>query len=193
MIIAITGKKGSGKDTLADIIVNEYDFIKYSFGDDIKLISKILFNFNNEQLYGNKKDIIDDNWHITPREFFQKFGTDYIQNIFPKTFPNIFNKGNIDNKEFWLKKFELWYLNEKRNKKIFFVVISDLRFIHEYNYIKKLGGYIIKIERDNLNDNINTEHISENELDNFTNDKFNYVIKNNGSINDLENIIKKIM
>ena len=68
-----------------------------------------------------------------------------------------------------------------------------MRFIHEYNYIKKLGGYIIKIERDNLNDNINTEHISENELDNFTNDKFNYVIKNNGSINDLENIVKKIM
>ena len=185
MIIAITGKKGSGKDTFADIIVNEYDFIKYRFGDDIKLIV--------EQLYGNKKDIEDENRNIIPIDFFQKLGTKYIQNIFPKTFPNIFNKCNIDNKEFWLKKFELWYLNEKKNKKIFFVVISDLRFIHEYNYIKKLGGYIIKIERDNLNDNINTEHISENELDNFTNDKFNYVIKNNGSINDLENIVKKIM
>ena len=86
MIIAITGKKGSGKDTLADIMVNDYQFVKYRFADDIKLIAKILFDFDDEQLYGNKKDKLDENWNIYPREFYQKFGTDYIQQIFPKIF-----------------------------------------------------------------------------------------------------------
>ena len=54
-----------------------------------------------------------------------------------------------------------------------------------------MGGYIIKIERDNLK-NIDN-HSSETDLDNFTNDKFNVIIKNNGSIQDLKNQIKKIL
>ena len=191
MIIAICGKKGSGKDTLANIIIENYNFTRYAFGDDIKEIAKILFNFDEDQLYGNKKDIIDKNWNITPRDFYQKFGTEYIQTIFPNLFPQIFTKNNISIREFWLKKFEIWYNDNIKKHKIFFVVISDLQFLHEYNYIKKMGGYIIKIERDNLK-NIDN-HSCETDLDNFTNDKFNFIIKNNDRIQDLKNQIKKIL
>ncbi len=191
MIIAIAGKKGSGKDTVADIMVKEYNFIKYRFADDIKKIAEILFNFNQEQLNGNKKDELDKNWNITPREFYQKFGTDYIQEIFPKMFPYLFEKNNINKREFWLKKFELWYKDIISRKHCCFVVISDLRFKHEYDYIKKLGGYIIKVERDNINKD--NKHISETDLDSFSDDKFNYIIKNNSSIKDLESLVKKIL
>lgn len=191
MIIAITGKKGSGKDTLADIMVNDYQFVKYRFADDIKLIAKILFDFDDEQLYGNKKDKLDKNWNIYPREFYQKFGTDYIQQIFPKHFPNLFN--NIEKREFWLKKFKIWYQKKLNENKVFFVVISDLRFIHEYNFLKEMNAYIIKIERDNISNTNNINHISETELDNFTDDKFNYIIKNNSSIYNLKNIVKTIL
>jgi len=52
-----------------------------------------------------------------------------------------------------------------------------------------LGGYIIKVERNNnkLEDN----HISENEL-NF-NKEFNYIIKNNGSKEELYEKITEII
>lgn len=191
MIIALCGKKGSGKDTVADIIVKDYNFIKYRFADDIKKIAKILFDFTDEQLHGQDKDKLDEKWNITPREFFQKFGTEYIQEIFPKTFPTLFD--NINKKEFWLKKFELWYNYHNKLNNNFFVVISDLRFEHEYNYIKNLGGYIIKVERDNLKDKLNIYHISETGLDNYDKNKFNFVIKNNGSKEDLKKIIKKFL
>ena len=55
------------------------------------------------------------------------------------------------------------------------VVVNDIRFIHEYNSIKELGGYIIKVYRD-IPDKDN--HLSESELDNFTTDKFNHIILN---------------
>ena len=104
MIIGICGKKGSGKDTLADILVKEFDFVKYNFGDDIKKIAKILFNFDEEQLYGDKKDVLDDNWNIIPRDFYQKFGTEYIQNIFPSMFPDYSLKNKLNKKRILVKK-----------------------------------------------------------------------------------------
>ena len=62
MIIGISGKKRSGKDTISDYLIQEYKFIKYGFADPIKDIAKIIFGFTEEQLYGNEKDIIDLRW-----------------------------------------------------------------------------------------------------------------------------------
>ena len=59
MIIGIIGKKGYGKDTLGDYLVENYNFIKYNFADPVKDISKIIFNLNYEQLYGSEKEVID--------------------------------------------------------------------------------------------------------------------------------------
>ena len=53
--------------------------------------------------------------------------------------------------------------------------------------IKSLGGYIIKVNRNNA---LNDEHISENELDNTN---FDCIIQNNSSIQDLYRKIKEII
>ena len=45
MIIALTGKKGCGKDTIANYLVEKYGFINYGFADPIKEVGKILFGF----------------------------------------------------------------------------------------------------------------------------------------------------
>ena len=88
MIIGLSGKKRVGKDTIADHLVKRHGFIKYSFADPIKDIAKVLFSFSDEQLYGNDKEKLDERWNIIPRDFYQKFGTDYMhiyfQNIFQK-------------------------------------------------------------------------------------------------------------
>ena len=41
--IGLLGNKGSGKDTLADYLVKEKNFVKYSFAKPIKDIAKIMF------------------------------------------------------------------------------------------------------------------------------------------------------
>ena len=180
MIIGLAGKKGSGKDTIAEYLCAQYGFINYGFGDPIKEIGRIMFDFTDEQLYGNKKEIIDSKWGITPRDFFQKFGTEYGQFIMPEHFPSVFD--DITPRQFWVKRFWIWYSKEKKRNPELKVVISDVRFVHEFNFIKEKGGYILKVVRDLENvDN----HLSETELDELSTDEYNYIIYNNSSREDL--------
>ena len=51
-VIAITGHAGSGKDTLADILVKEYKFIKISLADPLKRFCREVYNFSDDQLWG---------------------------------------------------------------------------------------------------------------------------------------------
>lgn len=175
MIIGLVGKKRVGKDTVADFLCDKYDFVKYGFADPIKEVGKIMFDFQEDQI----KDEIDERWGISPREFYQKFGTEYGQFIMPQHFPELFR--NIDTRGFWVKRFQIWYENNKDKN----VVITDIRFLHEFEEIKNMGGYIIKIVRDTgLSDN----HISENlEIDD---NEFSTIVNNDGI---LEELLEKIV
>ena len=117
------------------------------------------------------------NWGIKPREFFQKFGTDYGQFIFPQHFPEIFN--GKDERTLWILVFKRWYLTKLKENPNLKVVISDVRFKHEYQCIKDLNGYVIRVKREN---NITDNHISENELDNM---EIDYTIFNQGTKKEL--------
>tara|TARA_Y200000002_G_C22659251_1_gene654945 strand:+ start:515 stop:1081 length:567 start_codon:yes stop_codon:yes gene_type:complete len=187
MIIGIAGKKQSGKDTISDYLIDKYGFQKYGFADPIKDIAKIIFGFSEEQLYGSQKDIIDPFWNIKPRDFFQKFGTDYGQFIFPEHFPKIF-KGNT--RTLWVKIFQKWYLNKKKENPDIKIIINDVRFEHEFDMIKSLGGYVIKVIRPK---SFFDKHISENELDKKDKDEFNNIIYNNGTKQELYDRIKDLL
>ena len=56
MIIAVIGKKRSGKDTLANYLVKNYNFKKYGFGDPVKEICKLMFGFSQEQIDTDLKE-----------------------------------------------------------------------------------------------------------------------------------------
>jgi len=204
MLIGLLGKKRSGKDTFADYCCEKYEYKKTAIAKPLKDISKILFNFTDEQLYGEKKEIIDENWGITPRRAFQFIGTDLIRDKFGELIKDIGN-------DFWIKHFEINYREMKNNKNI---IVSDIRFQNEVDMIKKLGGIIIKIERINKNENDenkndenkndenenenknkkNDLHISENEIDEII--SYDFLIKNNKSIVDykknIDLLFKKI-
>lgn len=65
-------------------------------------------------------------------------------------------------------------------------IITDMRYINEFRAVKDRGGITIRVNR-------NTEessHISKTELDKET---FDYVIENNGTIEELEEKVKKIL
>jgi len=168
--IGLLGKKGSGKDTLADYLVNTKGFVKYSFAKPVKDISKILFNLSEEQLYGNLKETIDDKIGLSPRVIFQRLGTEFGQDLIYKLFPEL----KIKKKYIWLRLFDI-FLEKNKDKNI---VIADVRFVHEINYLKKLNFNIIKINRkDSLIDN----HVSEKQNDLY----YDFNIENNDSKEDL--------
>ena len=80
MIIGITGKAGSGKDTVADYLVKNHDFIKLSFAGILKQGMQILFNLSDDQLHHPLvKEKIDPRWGKSPRELMQWLGTDILR------------------------------------------------------------------------------------------------------------------
>ena len=186
MIIGFMGKAGSGKDTCAEFLIKEYNFTRYAFGDPVKETAGAMFHFSNEQLYGSLKNTIDTRWNISPRQAFQIIGTDFAQYIIHEKLPSI--NECIPKRQLWVKRFQYWYEEQKKTKKNkggsdnIKIVISDVRFKHEIECIRNLGGYIIKIERPNTE---TLNHCSEFEQDTIDNNYINNIIINDGTIIDL--------
>lgn len=174
-VIGIAGKKFSGKDTLGSYFVNNYEYEQIAYADPLKEIGT-LFGFNNEQLYGSKKEVVDEFWEITPRMFLQFVGTDLFRN----------NSGNLSHKmgeNTWtniVKK----KIQENHNKHF---IITDVRFPNEAALIKELGGIIIKLNR---HSEYNDTHASESQIDDLPAD---FIFENNSSKEDLYNEVTKTL
>ena len=177
MIIAVIGKKRSGKDTFADYLVNNYGFKKYGFGNPVKEICKLMFDFSQEQIDTDLKEEKDIRWNITPRETFQIIGTEFGRNFINQKLPNL----NCYNEQFWIRKFELWYYKQIKLNPNIKIVISDVRFLNEFECLKKLNAVFVKISR---NTGLLDNHISENNLNNISSHNIDITIDNNLSLQD---------
>ena len=192
-IIAICGAKRSGKDVLADYLVKKYNYERLAFADPLKLTVKNLFNFDDDQLGigedkgTDKKDIIDERWGITPRAALQFFGTEIMQEKIQELLPNI-------KRNFFANTLKNHIENAEEGKKF---VISDLRFIHEYDMLANLSNIahkdkmIIRVIRPSKNRIREQEpHISEVE---YTNIPYDIIMINNGSIDEYINRFEKLI
>lgn len=217
ILIGLVAPKMSGKDTAANYLCSSYNFKKYNFADPLKGGIAQIFGLTYEQLDGKEKESVDPFWGVTPRELFQKIGTELFQFELPK----LIDKFKDFDRNFWVKCFEKWYLNEENtyeknrsfwsvgafesmlkdlpsnifdtSKPNFRVVVADVRFKHEASRLKEMGAVLIKINR-NIKENDFSHHRSEMEIDEIICD---YEIKNDSSIvnlqNELDTIIKKFI
>jgi len=159
-IIAICGAKRSGKDVLCKYLTQKYKYKKLYFAEPLKKAVKELFNFTDiqvgideENANGDEKDNIDERWGISPRKALQYFGTEIMQYKINELIPNA-NRGFFA---------DILLSQIVENEKY---VISDLRFLHEYEKIKKLNIIVIKVIRPSIIKKTD-EHISENEYENI--------------------------
>jgi hypothetical protein len=186
-IIAICGAKRSGKDVLAKYIVATRGFKKLSFAEPLKKAVKELFNFNDiqvgideENAIGNEKDIIDERWGISPRKALQFFGTEIMQHTIDELIPNT--------NRCFLADILLSHISGDVCDGY---VISDMRFLHEYNKLKSSAKVrsliIVKISRPSINipNNKGDAHISEKE---FIDIPYDVEIVNDGTISDLTDL-----
>lgn len=185
MLLGLTGKKGSGKDTFADYIVKKYGFIKLAFSDQLRNILKKTFNWTDEHFNRENKEKVCKKWDITPREAMQLMGTEVLRELFN-------NKINttIDNIKYTyhIKCIHNIVMNLKGKN----IIISDVRFQDEINYIKSMDGLIISIDK-NINYNKFSNHKSENQqLKNI-----DFIMNNNNSKKDffdnIDNLITHLI
>ena len=179
-LIGLLAKKQHGKDTCADYLVNSHGFIKKSFAQPLKEGCGCLFDFTDEQLYGEKKEDIDSFWGVSPRKIFQYIGTDIFRKDINKLIPDL-------NDDFWVKCFVKKYLTMIKHYPNNKVVVSDVRFQNEVDAIHDLGGIVIKLERPTL-DYDKDVHISELGIDLIQN--YDNKVLNDGTINNLYNKIE---
>ena len=147
MIIGLCGFAGSGKGTLADILVENHNFRKISFATKLKDVASVMFGWDRDLLEGITdesrawREEVDEYWsneleqEVTPRIVLQIFGTDCVRNnLHNNIWVSIVKKTLIDNPDVnW--------------------VIPDIRFPNEVDVIQQqLNGSVWWIKRGELPD-----------------------------------------
>ena len=174
-LIGMCGRKRSGKDTAGDYLIEKYNYVQYSFAGPLKRACKEIFMFSDQQTEGNDKEMFDDRWNITARKVFQIFGTEMFRQKLGDFFPEM----EHIKENFWIYRFQLWYAEQKQKNPNVKVVVTDVRFPNEAKIVQKLGGRVIKVNRDTgmLLDN----HSSEKNIDLIQGD---ITLENNGTLEE---------
>lgn len=123
-IIALVGQKQSGKDTLADYLVREHGYENVKFADPMKDALCCLFGWSRRQVEDPvAKEVVDEDWGVSPRRMMQVFGTEIVQYELPKHIPDI-------QRDFFVRSLMRRISDKSR------IVISDMRFMHEFAALK---------------------------------------------------------
>lgn len=173
-LIGLTGRARTGKDTTARML-SQCGFSQYAFANPIKEGVKTMFGFTDDCTNGNKKEQPVD-WldGVTPRQIMQTLGTEWgRQCIHP----------------------DLWLIMAKREwhavqqlPRVRGMVVSDVRFENEADWIREAGGEVWHIRRCTAMPV--REHASEAGVTFCDGDR---AIDNNGSIFDLSQQVKALI
>lgn len=181
-LIGITGRKFNGKDTVGNYYVSNHGYVRLAFADALKKACGEIFGFTDEQLYGNEKEIIDEFWKVSPRVVLQYVGTDLFREQLCQIMPEVGN--NI-----WVKVVQKKILSAWKSNPNACFVVTDVRFPNECKMIRDMGGIVIRVKRDSVNNTADT-HSSETEIENLTVD---FEISNNGTKPELYDNAKNIL
>lgn len=169
-IIGITGQKRAGKDTIAKLLNKKYHYATYHFAAPIKSMIGSLLEYidSRDILY---QDDMKENpispIDVSVRQLAQTLGTEWGRTQISQ--------------DLWIKVLEF---NSQWEDAI---VIPDVRFENEAQWIKSKNGIIISVRRES---NIVDTHASELGIDA---QYIDYHVTNNGSIDELYDQVNAIM
>ena len=166
MLIGISGKKRSGKDTVGAMVVewlNEHGFdaAQVAFADQLKDEVAEATGVNRRM-----QEMDKERW----RPILQWWGVEFRRHYFGQ--------------DYWLRKMveKLLTMDEE------FAVVTDVRFRDEADYIRASGGFVVRVERET---GLQDGHVSELNLDGY--DGFDYVLNNHKDIDSLELKVDRVL
>lgn len=140
ILIGLTGRAGSGKDTAADHLVREYGFERAAFADVLRTMLEAMFtevDVDYAHLYEPhlKNTPIAELGMVSARELMQTLGTEWGR--------------RCNGPDWWLR------LTERRlglaaggSPVHDRIVITDVRFPNEAEWIKRRGGMLVQLHRE---------------------------------------------
>jgi len=173
MIIGLLGYAQSGKDTVANILVEEYGYTRVAFADKIR---ELLYEMNPKVTVGY--DI-----HTTLQLMVDHSSWDEAKQN-PDVRAMLQNIGvgarKVFGDEFWVMQ-ALRQVHFEGN-----YVITDVRFANEAKRIKQYdNAQLWRVKREGV-EAVNS-HVSETELAVY---KVDQIVSNNGTIEDLKKLIR---
>lgn len=168
MIIGLAGYAQSGKDTVAKVLIEKYNFTKIAFAESIRVALYRLNPLVKDNL--RLADLVDElGWDGAKQEsevrrLLQVFGTEVGRSLLGD---------NV-----WV---DLAMIGIKPGINY---VFTDVRFESEADAIKNIGGEVWRVSRKGVN-SVN-DHSSESALEGY---KYDAQVSNNGSIEKLESAI----
>lgn len=125
-LIGITGPAGSGKDTAAGGAINVFGYQRICFGDQVKAMLAKGLNLDIEAFYDTERKEQPISWlGKSPRQLMQTLGTDWGRRMVS---PDI-----------WVHLFANLVALAPAGARI---VVPDVRFESEANWIREHGGEI---------------------------------------------------
>ena len=150
-LIGISGHAGSGKTTLAHLITDYYlKYKKFSFASSLKFATEEIFTLG--RFYQDDKGAKDSYWKLSARELYQFIGTE----LFRETF----------GPDFWIKVLQRKLISIYDSPHDVLVVIDDVRFQEEADWIVNSGGSMIHLTREGVEGKVGIlNHTSEAGID----------------------------
>ncbi len=185
-LIGIHGHARAGKDTAAAFLVSTYkDHYTESFAEPLKDAASAAFGVYRGYFDSpDYKEVPVEGWEVSPRQIVQFMGTELFRHQIGGLLRGIAN-------DFWVRRLERRLTNQfipdeqGEYSPIDTVVIPDVRFQNEYEWILDNGGFIFHLVRPGADGNVGIlGHASESSLD-LHNKERTYEILNDGTIPEL--------
>jgi hypothetical protein len=195
LLIGLSGKAGSGKSTVGDYLAGAHGYAQFAFAGALKEMVRGVFLFTDEQMtFG--KEVDDPRWNVSPRFCMQWLGTEILRDVWP---------------DIWIRHLRqeiLDFLSTNGQRPI---VVTDTRFRDEAEALKKMGGVLVRIERQIIRSAGETPapptpgpttpappgaggipgHVSEVDLDEW--EGWDYRLANHGSLTDLAAAVEDML
>lgn len=166
MIIALSGYAGSGKDTVADVLVEERGFVKYAWADTLRMAAAALDPIVAVDEHGavyRYTEVLDEVGYVQAKVQFpevrlvlQRLGTEVGRNLIgdnvwiDATFARIEREHSLSSN----------------------IVIADTRFPNEAEAVRNLSGdnLVVRVTRPGVD--AESDHPSEISLDGYDFDSY---------------------
>lgn len=168
MIIGLTGKARSGKDTVAEHLNIAHSFHHYWYSKPMKDALRVVFGWNDDHLYGDLKEVKDKRYDVSPRVALQTLGTEWGRDCIGK--------------DIWINRAKAEMAVHEN------IVISDCRFDNEAIAIREMGGYVIRVVRGDAQEV--AAHTSESGI---SPELISFDIENNRTLPDLYRLVDYIL
>jgi len=163
LVIAFLARAGSGKTTAAEFLRKNHGAVRLSFAGPLKYMAMMVGELSQCQVFGDKKEEMDDRLGMSPRSYLQRMGSAAKVCM---------------GDEVWVHAL-LHKIKQEEEKGTEIVVVDDCRYMNEAKAMKALyNGHVIKIEADVPK----MQHPSEAEVDLVPMDDITITLHNDKSL-----------